>query len=96
MNVKIDQIVIGTSDNNISESALKKSWNLETLCKEGMKMESAARGGAELAGETLNRLGSYSYRNIQNTKTHTPKRSCYNCGTTINGSLSLARKIYAF
>lgn len=82
-----DQIVIGTSDSSIRESALKKSWDFDTLRKEGMKMESAARGGAEIAGESLNRLGKYSYRNTQNTKHDTQKRTCYNCGATINGSI---------
>ncbi|ESP05193.1 hypothetical protein LOTGIDRAFT_152003 [Lottia gigantea] len=44
-----DQIIIGTSNNNIREEALLRDWNLTYLCQKGMAMESAARGGIEIA-----------------------------------------------
>ena len=47
-----DQIVIDLHENNIREKVLKKSWDLKTLHEEGMKMESAARGGAEISTES--------------------------------------------
>ena len=44
-----DQIVIGTIENSIRQEALKLSWDLTQLRSEGMAMESAQKGGAELA-----------------------------------------------
>ena len=38
-----DQIIIGTREQSIRQEALKKSWDLKNLRKEGMQMESAAR-----------------------------------------------------
>jgi hypothetical protein len=35
------------------------SWDLATLRREGMRMESALRGGAEITGESVNRLGKF-------------------------------------
>ena len=65
-----DQIIIGLRDNDIRQEALKKSWDLETLRKEGMKIESATRSGAEISGENgdIFKLGTYSYRNLQDKK----------------------------
>ena len=61
-----DQIIIGLKDNEIRQDALKRSWNLESLRKEGMKIESASHGGAEISGENgdVFKLGPYSYRNM--------------------------------
>ena len=57
-----DQIIIGTSSKEIRDEALLQSLDLATLRKEGMKLESAARGGAEISGEAaINKLGRYSY-----------------------------------
>ena len=53
-----DQIIIGLKSNNICQEALKKSWDLDTLRREGMKMESAARGGAEINGEDIYKMGA--------------------------------------
>ena len=90
-----DQIVIGTRENAIHEEALKKSWDLNTLRREGMKMESAARGGAEIAGESVNKLGKYSYQNIKKNKDKDGAKddskrtpiSCFNCGNVVTGSI---------
>ena len=84
-----DQIVIGTTDGKIREEALMKSWNLQTLRREGMRMESAAKGGAEMSGEAVNKLGKYSYRSMkQNTHTKQPAKrtslTCYNCGKSVS------------
>ena len=46
-----DQIIIGSSNNDIRGEALKKAWNLKPLRFEGTKMESAAIGGAQITGD---------------------------------------------
>ena len=45
-----DQILIGTNNSTIRKEALMKSWQLQELRKEGMKLESAARGDSEISG----------------------------------------------
>lgn len=89
-----DQISIGTREQSIRQEALKKSWDLKNLRKEGMQMESAARGGAEMSGEAVNRLGKYSYANIKKSKAvekgpqyNQQRRTCYNCGYSVTGSI---------
>jgi hypothetical protein len=86
-----DQIVIGTHNNKIREEALKLSWDLATLRRECMRMESALRGGAEITGESVNRLGKYSYAHMKKKDTgqRTAKRtiSCYNCGNQVTGQI---------
>ena len=73
-----DQIIIGTSNNAVKEEALLKSWDLATLRKEGMKMESAQKGGIELAGDNdLRRIGKYSNKNNKPQKT---EWTCHFCG----------------
>ena len=87
-----DQIIIGTSINEIREEALLKSWDLTTLRREGMQMESAMKGGAEMSNETVNRIGKYSYDNIKNENKNLPMRNrntwktltCYNCGRKVS------------
>ena len=87
-----DQIVFGTTNDKIREEAFIKSWDLTTLRKEGMRMESASKSAAELSGDQINCLGSYSHRNIRNNKSNStnnpsPKSlkpvTCFNCGTTV-------------
>ena len=83
-----DQIVIGTHHDKIRERALLKGWSLEDLRKEGMKMESAARGEEQLSQSGVNKLGKYSYKNIPKHKGNTKssdggnesKKKCYRCG----------------
>ena len=53
-----DQTIIGLKSNNICQEALKKSWDLDTLRREGMKMKSATRGGAEINGEDIYKMGA--------------------------------------
>ena len=66
-----DQIIIGTNNAKIREEALMKSWKLADLRQEGMKLESAVRGEAEISGGAeINKLGKYSYSNIN--KQHKP------------------------
>ena len=61
-----DQIIIGLEDDFIREEALKHSWSLRDLQANGMRLESASRGAAEIAGDsTVNKLGKYSYRNMK-------------------------------
>ena len=82
-----DQIVIGTVNDEIREEALKKSWTLATLRKEGMRMESASKGASQIAGDSdVNKIGKYSFRNTKNKGTKAPQQSkkvnCYFCGLT--------------
>ena len=93
-----DQIVIDTHENDIREEALKNSWDLKTLREEGMKMESAAGGGAEISTESsLNKVGRYSFSKMKNSKEDTyngePKIiTCYNCGSKIKGTVAKHRE----
>ena len=57
-----DQIIIGTTHNKIREEALKNSWDLPKLRKEGMQIESAAKGVNVLNNESpINKMGKCSY-----------------------------------
>ena len=61
-----DQIVIGTINDEIREEALKKSWLLDTLRSEGMRMESASKSASTIAGDTtLNKVGKCSFKNMK-------------------------------
>ena len=89
-----DQIIISTHNSTIREEALKKSRDLETLCCEGMKIESAARGGAEISGDVVHKIGKYSFSKMksirkqqQHVEPNFPKISCYSCGNMVNGSI---------
>ena len=76
-----DQVVIGITSDEIREEALKKSWDLDTLRREGMHMESAAKGAAEISGEAMNKLGKYSFRNMKDKNMkQTKKVNCFFCG----------------
>ena len=94
-----DQILIGTSNNDIRDEALKKSWELNELRQEGMQMESAARSGAQIANESpLHRIGKYSYSHVKNSGKFSDRDtrgegkqipiSCYNCGEKVKGSIN--------
>ena len=73
-------------DNSIRVEALKKSCNLETLRKEGMKMESAAMSGAEISGEVINKMGKYSLKALKNNKPKPAEsRKTINCYSSGNG-----------
>ena len=83
---------IGTSSNKICEEALKMSWDLPALRREGMRVESAYRGGAEIIGESVNKLGKYAKLS---TKKKTEKDgefqqkpiNCFNCGNSVIGPI---------
>ena len=45
-----DQILYGTTFEKVREEAFIKSWELKHLRKEGMRMDSACKGAAEIAG----------------------------------------------
>ena len=83
-----DQIVIGTKIAKIREEALEKSWKLDELKKTGMKIESAARGEAEIAGTAdVKKLGAYSKinQNYRNSSKPNNTNNCYNCGNPFKG-----------
>ena len=81
-----DQIVIGTNNEKIRERALLKSWKLGELRTEGLKLESASRGGETLSQSTVNKVGKYSYKNLEKfkeSKHASPaktKKLCFRCG----------------
>ena len=56
----------GLKDNDIRQEALKRSWDLETLRREGMKMESTGREGQEINGEDVYKMGAYSFKSQKN------------------------------
>ena len=59
-----DQIIFGLFDDRIREEALNNSWELTSLRKEGMRLESAAKGASEISDEAkLNKIGKYSLKN---------------------------------
>ena len=90
-----DQIIIGTNDTSIREEALKQSWDLKDLRQEGMRMESAARGGAQISNEgssNVNKIGKYSFSNIKSSQSQAPVKkkqtiTCHNCGSKVSGSI---------
>ena len=43
-----DQIIIGTSNNEIRKNALKNQWDLDNLIKGGRQLEAAARGAQRI------------------------------------------------
>ena len=81
-----DQIVIGTINDEIREEALKKSWPLEELRSEGMRMESASKSASAIAGDAmLNRMGKYSIKNMRRREggSFSKKLNCFFCGTEV-------------
>ena len=65
------------------------SWDLPQLRKEGMAMESAVKGGAELSGESVNKIGKYSFKNLKKDLPNMRRKdmNCFNCGYKITGSI---------
>ena len=47
-----DQVICGTTDNEIRKSALKNEWNLTDLQSNGRKLKAAAYGAAQIKNET--------------------------------------------
>ena len=80
-----DQIVIGTINDEIREEALKKSWPLDSLRSEGMRMESASKSASAIAGDaSLNRMGKYSFKNMKKKDEGGSKKvNCFFCGTEV-------------
>ena len=72
-----DQIIIGTANKEIREEALKNSWDLPSLRKEGMHLESAANSASEISGEgNVNKVyGKYSRKNPDRQPRHLIKTS---------------------
>ena len=59
-----------------------------------MKIESAARGGAEISGDVVHKIGKYSFSKMksilkqqQHVEPSFPEISCYSCGNRVNGSI---------
>ena len=72
---------------------LKLSWSFKDLRQEGMRMESAARSGAQISGENaVNKVGKYSYNKMKASNQAPDKKkqsitTCYNCGLKVSGSI---------
>ena len=80
-----DQVVIGIVSDEIRQEALKNSWSLVDLRKEGMRLESVAKGASEIAeGHSVNKVGKYSFKNTKKTDAGrgNKKANCYTCGLT--------------
>ena len=78
-----DQTVIGTINEVICEKAMLKNWNLQELCQNGMKNESAAAGEERISGGVINKISPYKFSNLKrnnNSKTKDEKKKCYRCG----------------
>ena len=80
-----DQIVIGTINDEIREEALKKSWLLDSLKSEGMRIESASKSASTIAGDaSLNRMGKYSIKSMKKKDEGGSKKvNCFFCGTEV-------------
>ena len=100
-----DQIVVGTNNEKIREQALLKSWPLDDLRKEGMKLESAVRGEEQISQAGVNKIGKYAFKNLpkQTKKNDSPesasstnKNKCFRCGDPfIKGHLKKCAGIQA-
>ena len=78
-----NQIIIGLKSNDIHQEVLKKSWDLDTLQREGMKMESAASRGAQINGQDINKMDAYFFKSLKDKQSIKEEISItsYNCGT---------------
>ena len=89
-----DQIVIGLENDGIQQEALENSWDFKDLRSNGVRMESAYKGAAEITGDgSLNKIGKYSYGNVKNQVNKDERKvsqqkqiNCYFCGNTISGT----------
>jgi len=64
-----------------------------------MKLESALKGGAEITGEQINKVGRSSYSrlkdqrsNIQQSKTTHKQHTCFYCGNQFSGPIPMHRE----
>ena len=78
-----DQIVIGTTDDEIRKSALKDEWSLADLQAKGRKIEAASHGAAKIKKEVteneVRRLpGKYSKKGQNGQSKPSPCRNCSN------------------
>ena len=91
-----DQVVIGTSNNEIRRHALKDQWKLEELCVRGRQLEAASQGARRLVQEERREVrsevsrvaGKYSKKNRlqQRQKEESTKKKCNFCnGTSCRG-----------
>ena len=66
--VILDQIIIVTKENDIRCEILERYGDLETLRRESLKMESAAREVIEIDGEDIYKMGTYSFKSLKNKR----------------------------
>ena len=67
-----DQIVIGTTSENLHKKATIENWKLA-------KLESTASGEEKISGCEVNKVGAYSYQRTKNKKAKLPTIKCYRC-----------------
>ena len=96
-----DQIIIGTSDNEIRKKALSEQWGLTDLVAKGRQMEAATAGAQKIKQEvkdesSIGRLkpGKYSRKNTKGTAS----KQCPNCSnkTCKGGDKCAGRDIECF
>ena len=87
-----DQIIIGTSNNEIRKNALKNQWDLDNLIKGGRQLEAAARGAqrihenSEAPISRIKRPGKYSKKGSKSKfegKLQDQYSSCQNCSSRV-------------
>ena len=76
-----DQIVPGTTNENICEKAMIKNWKLAELRQKGMKYDSAAAGEEKISGCKVNKVGVSSDQRIKNEKTKLSTKKSYRCSS---------------
>ena len=63
------QIITGLKNSTTCKDALKKSWDLAIVQKEGMKMESDVRSGVEISSVlTVSKTGKYLLEALNKSK----------------------------
>ena len=87
-----DQIIIGTSNNEIRKNALKNQWDLDNLIKGGRQLEAAARGAqrihenSEAPVSRIKRPGKYSRKGSKSKyegKLREKYSNCPNCSSRV-------------
>ena len=87
-----DEIIIGTSNNEIRKNALKNQWDLDNLIKGGRQLEAAARGAqrihenSEAPVSRIKRPGKYSRKGSKSKyegKLREKYSNCPNCSSRV-------------
>ena len=107
-----DQIIVGTSNDEIRKNALKQQWGLQELILNGRSLEAASEGASKITNRLptsdlnsdirkVRRPGKYSRKKKAHDKlkqNKVTKSKCSNCSSTScdGGKTCPARKIVCF